>query len=130
MRKTKLVDCNPQWVRWDSREPGPEFGPVDAIEFDCPEGHEHCSYTIPFTPALDGSQPTSVSNIKWQRSGEAFETFTLTPSIRGIPKYESRDAAIATLGEEAVRAYAHPRMWCAFHGFITNGEITFCGDSR
>ena len=103
MRKTKLVDCNPRWGRYYH---GQEI--EDCVTFDCPEGHEHCLISVQVSPARDGSpQPVRQRNgAQWQRTGDTFETMSLTPSIRS---------------EGPV---------CFFHGFVTNGEITFCGDSR
>lgn len=105
-RKTRLIDCDPRWgVDGGARH-------VDRyITFDCPEGHDGCRHVIPLTPALDGAPQTSPqrNGAQWARTGDTFETLTLTPSIRRIPN-DAED--------------------CAFHGFITAGQITFCGDSR
>jgi hypothetical protein len=103
-RKTKLVDCDPKWA--DS------YGEVEAgathVMFDCPEGHEGCWHHIPFTPSLNGQAMTSAHAI-WQRTGETFETLTLSPSIATRP----------------------PRPnGCALHIHIANGQIEFCGDSK
>lgn len=102
MRKTRLVDCNPHWITYSGQDGSP-----DGVYFECPEGHEGCRSIIPFTPALDGTaRPVRQSNgAHWQRTGDTFETLSLTPSIRNLGP-------------------------CYFHGFITNGEITFCGDSK
>jgi len=107
-RRTRLVDCNPRWVtgRYAGRDDDTPVG----VHFDCPEGHEGCDHAIPFTPALDGTATTTwqTNGANWQRTGDTFETLTLTPSIN-TPQRQNG---------------------CAFHGFIANGEITFCGDSR
>lgn len=125
MRKTKLVDCNPHWVIWS----GKEGSSPDAVYFDCPEGHDGCKRVIPFTPALDGSTvPVQQRNgVQWQRSGDTFETLTLSPSIRGIPSYPNREAAIAA---GCLPEYITDSMFCALHIFIRDGQIEFCGDSR
>lgn len=70
---------------------------------------------MPFTPDLGGADlPSRQSNgANWQRTGDTFETLTLSPSI--------------LVNANAPREY--PDI-CHFHGFITNGAITFCGDSR
>jgi hypothetical protein len=120
-RKTRLVDCNPGWV---SNYHG--TGVDDAIRFDCPEGRADCVHVIPFTPALDGSSPARGS-VQWQRSGDAFETLTLTPSIARRPRHASREAAIAA---GCIPEYVTESMLCAFHGSIRDGQIEFCGDSR
>lgn len=121
VRKTRLVDCNPKWV---SNYHG--TGKVDAIRFDCPEGHVDCVHVIPFTPALDGSACTR-DRVQWQRTGETFETLTLAPSIKRNPRYASREAAIAA---GCIPEYIDASMLCAFHGFVQNGQIVFCGDSK
>lgn len=116
MRKTKLVDCDPSWVTDKSG--------TRNIAFDCPEGHRGCRKVIPFTPPIDGASPDGIA---WTRTGDSFATLSLSPSIRSVPKYESREAAIA----DGVRVeYAAESMWCALHIFVTNGEIQFCGDSK
>lgn len=111
-RKHTLAELSPEFVRWDGREPGDEHGPADAIRFLCPEGHEDCSHTIPFSPDLGGSARTSPqrNGAHWQRTGETFETLVLSPSIRCEGS-------------------------CHFHGFVGGssgqapGSIEFCGDS-
>ncbi len=125
-RRTRLVDCNPRWV--SGRYHGAE-GPPRGVHFDCPEGHGGCSHTIPFTPALDGTPAESwqQNGAIWQRSGDTFETLTLSPSIRREPVYASREAAIAA---GALPEYLEPTHLCALHIFIRDGRIEFCGDSR
>jgi hypothetical protein len=115
-RKTQLADCNPRWRTYDGKD---DHSP-DALEFDCPEGHEHCRHVVPFTPALDGSRrPVLQRNgAQWERTNDVFATLTLTPSIRITPsKRMLPDGRIDEIG-------------CAFHGFIKSGQIEFCGDSR
>lgn len=126
-RRTRLVDCDPRWAH--GRYYGQEDGPVRGIHFDCPEGHADCSHIIPFTPALDGTTAEiwQQSGANWQRTGDTFETLSLSPSIRRMPSYASREAALAA---GCIPEYITESMTCAFHGFITNGAITFCGDSR
>lgn len=103
VRKTRLVDCNPDFRTWDGRD---DHAP-DALAFDCPEGHEGCRIFVQFTPATDGSARVAQqrNGQQWIRTGDLFETLTLTPSIRSLGP-------------------------CFFHGFVTNGAITFCGDSK
>lgn len=129
VRKTRLVDCNPRWVITKGR--------VSGVSFDCPEGHENCRHSIPFTPALDGHPAASwyTSGAVWQRMGPSsefaetklFDTLTLSPSIRREPVYASREAALAA---GCLEEHIEPTLLCAFHGFICNGQIDFCGDSR
>ena len=120
-RRTRLVDCNPRWAVRD--------GVTCGVGFDCPEGHEGCAHTIPFTPALDGSPAASwySSGAVWQRTGDTFETLSLSPSILRNPVYASREAAIAAGADEK---YLEPTHFCALHIFIKDGSIEFFGDSR
>jgi hypothetical protein len=125
-RKLRLVDCNPRWIDHgvgDGRFHG------RGIQFDCPEGHEHCWHSIPFTPALDGTASTGwySSGAVWQRTGDTFETLTLSASIARRPQHASREAAIAS---GCRPEYVTESLLCAFHGFIRDGGIEFCGDSR
>ena len=117
-RKSKFADLNPHWA-----EDG--AGVICYVHFDCPEGHDGCKHTIPFTPALDGSTQ-HVGRVSWQRKGDTFETLTLNPSIKRHPTHKNR--------EEALKAGCLPQyigewMFCRFHGFVVQGKITFCGDS-
>lgn len=120
-RRHRLVDCDPRWVNHQ--------GALCGISFACPEGHEDCRHSIPFTPALDGTQAPSwyASGAIWQRSGDTFETLALSPSIRREPVYASREAAIAA---GALPGHLAPMMFCALHVNIVEGRIEFCGDSR
>lgn len=122
MRRHRLIDCNPQWAAESD-------GQTRYLIFDCPEGHEDCKHSIPFTPSLEGQPRTSPqqNGAQWDRTGDTFEALTLTPSIRRIAKYASREEAIA---DGRIPEYVTPSMLCALHIFITNGAIVFCGDSR
>lgn len=122
-RRHHLVDCNPDFRSYDQGDV------VDALAFDCPEGHEGCRVIIPFTPALDGSavRVKQRNGAQWQRTGDTLETLTLSPSIRTIQQYPSKEAALAA----GVRPdFYEERMLCALHIFIRGGAIEFCGDSR
>jgi len=118
-RRTRLADCNP---RWSSGREGVD--PIDAVHFDCPEGHEDCRHIIPFTPALDGS---ARDGVRWKRTGDTFETLTLSPSIARRPRHASREAALAA---GCLPEYVTESLLCAFHGVIRDWQIEFCGDSR
>ena len=116
-RRTRLVDCNPRWV--SGRYTGVDSEVPRGVHFDCPEGHEGCSHAIPFTPALDGTPSASwqTNGAIWQRTGDTFETLTLSPSIRREPrKVYGADGKVSE--------------GCALHIFIRDGQIEFCGDSR
>ena len=124
-RKHRLVDCNPRWgVDGSGGEHEKRW-----ITFECPEGHADCHHSIPFTPSLDGTPKTSPqqNGAQWDRTGDTFETLTLSPSIRRIRRHESREAAIAA---GCIPEYITESMLCAFHGFVKNGAIEFCGDSQ
>lgn len=98
----KLTDLDPSWVgaggegvRDKDGQPVPRRKGV-GITFDCPCGCTRGRY-VPFTNPLDGGPPYNDGHATWQRTGDTFETLTLTPSIQMI-------------GE------------CGWHGFITDGE--------
>lgn len=95
----KLTDLNPRWGYWASWE-----GPIE-VSFDCPvHGTTHRVH-VPFANPMNGAKPVTRNHL-WQRTGETFETLTLTPSI-DYTKYDN-----GTVRD--------PSCW---HGFITNGEI-------
>src|SRR5574341_1186539 len=99
----RLIELHPIWVgaggpdiRNADGSPVPERYGV-GVSFDCPDGcGEHCF--IPFENPLDGGPPIYPERVRWQRTGESFETLTLMPSILRMGG-------------------------CRWHGFITNGEI-------
>lgn len=102
----RLVDLNPQWlgaggegVRGVDGKSIPRRE-ATSILFDCPCGCEH-QVCVPFANPADGLGPTYPGH-GWTRSGDTFETLTLTPSIQ--------------------RVFPN-RCW---HGFVTNGEVTTC----
>lgn len=120
MRRTRLADCNAHFVESEGVE--------CAVYFECPEGHEDCKHVTPFAPALDGSAARwSSQGPIWQRTGDTIETLTLSPSIRRIPRYPDRAAAVAA---GRLPEHVSETMLCALHIFIRNGAIEFCGDSR
>jgi hypothetical protein len=90
----KLVDLNPQFL--DSSDGAKGVG----VAFDCPCGNheeDHRCY-VPFAVSLDGRRVAQPPERGWQRTGETFDSLTLTPSIQ-------------RMGD------------CRWHGFITNGEV-------
>jgi hypothetical protein len=106
----KLVDLNPVFVGYGGpgvSQNGQEVPRREGVGlgFDCPCGCGFQLY-VPFENPLDGGPPVERRRDGtggWQRTGETFETLTLTPSIlRGEPC---------------------PKRW---HGFITSGEIRSC----
>lgn len=70
-----------------------------GISFDCPCGTPDSPCYVPFANPLDGGAQYGAQG--WQRSGETFDTLTLTPSV--------------------LRTYS--ACGCRWHGFITNGEV-------
>lgn len=121
-RKTRLVDCNPHFVEANGVE--------CAVYFECPEGHDDCKHVIPFTPALDGSATSwhgQNGGATWQRTGNTFETMTLSPSILRRQRHANKEAALAA---GCVEEYITETLFCALHIFIVSGEIQFCGDSK
>lgn len=112
----RLTDLNPKWFN----EGGGRSG--QGVSFDCPHcvaaGHVRGGRTqrlgVPFTNPLDGGAPVDLKaprswwpalgsdtipdGTHWQRTGDTFETLTLSPSV---------DAS----------ASGH------WHGFVRNGAI-------
>ena len=100
----KLVDLNPRWVGsggpgiTDSKtgEPVPRREGM-GITFDCPCGCDEPVF-VHVTP-LDGG-PSHPQAKVWDRTGEDFESMTLSPSLQRVGG-------------------------CGWHGFVRNGEIIF-----
>lgn len=99
----KLIDLNPSFVssggegitdaKWN---PVPERKGI-GLAFDCPCG-DGCRAYVAFENPMDGGPPVGNGLNRWHRTGETFETLSLTPSI-------------ARQGE------------CQWHGYLTNGEF-------
>ena len=103
--RVKLTSLNPRFLSSGGEgisnvdgTPSPRREGV-GVELDCPCGCETPLF-VPFKNPLDGSGPGPYGDKGWQRTGETFETLTLTPSI--------------------LRTKPHG---CGWHGFITNGEV-------
>ncbi len=114
----RLTDLEPRWVSESGRH-------GQGMTFACPAG---CGgrLGVPFANPVDGGGPLppgmrgSSGDFLWQRSGDTFESMTLTPSV---------DASrVERMPEESDESYAkHCRPctqggWAHWHGFITNGE--------
>lgn len=115
----KLVELHPAWVGAGGEgvsnkdgNPVPERHGV-GVSFDCPcatctaqrtgnEDHDfYLRVFVGFSNPLDGGPPHDPRpGAQWQRTGNTFETLSLTPSI--------------LRGKE--------RGGCGWHGFVTNGE--------
>lgn len=89
----KLTELNPKFTYSGEGRRGM------GIRFDCPihRGGD-CLLGVDFANPIDGGPPSESDRYKWNRTGETFDTLTLTPSV---------DAS---------------QHGC-WHGFITNGEI-------
>lgn len=94
-----LRELSPEWYGWYLD--GGRIG----VTFDCPIHREGHRCYVPFANPLEGKP--EVRNHLWQRTGDTFETLTLTPSV-DYTKYDN-----GTLRD--------PSCW---HGFITNGDVT------
>lgn len=103
----KLVDLDPSWVGSGGEgvtQKDPASGeqvPVPRREgvgicFSCPCGCDSPCF-VPLRNPLDGGPAHGDERHTWERTGETFETLTLTPSIL--------------------------RHGCGWHGWVTNGEI-------
>ena len=103
----RLTALHPRWLgAGGAGVSGPDGQPRSrregcGIMLDCPcgdrsEGHQ---LFVPFANPLDGGPCLEPKG--WQRTGDTFETLTLTPSIQRMED-------------------------CRWHGFITNGEVRTC----
>ncbi len=100
----KLTDCSPHWI---SRGAGIGFDPPGAT------GHVAVFFANPLPGATDTGPTEPPYNLRWTRTGDTFDTLTLTPSI---------DAFEAELdGEGRPTGRRSSTIW---HGFVTNGEVT------
>jgi hypothetical protein len=102
----RLIDANPRWHSY-SRGEARCF-----VSFDCPI-HEDCHIgAIPFTPSVEGGRAPHAGGVVWERqAGTDFDKLTISPSIH-------------VMGERNGPGH------CEWHGFITNGELITCPDSR
>ena len=106
MAAVKLTELNPRWMGYGGEGVTQDGKPVPRREgvglaYTCPCGKCATERYVGFANPLDGGPP--VSRVAWQRTGDTFDTLTLTPSI------------LHTLPQG-----------CGWHGFITNGEVTSC----
>jgi hypothetical protein len=118
----RLIDFDPSWTAIKGRH-------GMGLAFLCPccpkERQQH--FHVPFANPLDGGAPypdedcktTDDKIFRWQRSGDTFETLTLTPSINCMIKFKALPAC-PELGLASKPAHTE-QHW---HGFITKGVIT------
>lgn len=109
----KLIELAPLWRHWhhDAVSDGhitiPDTSHEKAIgcSFDCPiHGVVHRVY-VDFANPFDGATVVVRKNL-WQRTGDTFESLTLTPSV-DYTKFDNGAVRDAT----------------CWHGFITAGEV-------
>lgn len=102
----RLLDLHPEWMSAGGEGISNADGSPAALRkdvgvlLDCPCGkcdEDHQLY-VPFENPIDGSLSRERG---WARTGDTFETLTLTPSILRNTAYGG----------------------CGWHGFITNGEV-------
>lgn len=104
----KLTDLDPRWCSSGGEgvtrngQPVPERDGI-GVSFDCPCGCDQRCVVLFENPTDGGPRLEGYTKTLWQRTGDTFETLTLTPSILRTP----------------------PRG-CGWHGFITNGEVISC----
>jgi Family of unknown function (DUF6527) len=115
----KLTELDPHWVGAGGEgisdkdgNPVPERHGV-GLSFLCPcpqctakrtgdpDRDFYLRHFVEFANPLDGGPPHD-GRVTWQRTGDTFETLTLTPSILSDPA----------------------KGGCGWHGFVTNGEVT------
>jgi len=70
--------------------------------------HDFCYVGVIFENPFEGEGPPRGYEHKpcWRRTGDTFDTLTLTPSIRSY-----------------CRSVTHPDGPAEWHGYITNGDI-------
>jgi len=118
----KLADLHPRWVGAGGEgvfnadgSPAPKRHGV-GLSFDCPcakcsakrtgdfDNDFYLRVFVGFENPVDGGPPHDPRpGAQWRRTGDTFETLTLTPSIQRH-----------RVGEGG----------CDWHGFVTNGEVT------
>ena len=80
---TRLVDLNPTWFGIHGKDTEGA-----GVIFDCPCQSESCAWggklAISFRNPLRGKAYASAEEHLWQRTGETFETLTLSPSIHAV----------------------------------------------
>jgi hypothetical protein len=104
----KLIELNPRWIADADIVIGGVARHFEnrtgmAISFECPccrgaNGVSATRLAVWIANPIDGLPPTDDAENLWQRTGETFETLSLSPSI---------DAS----------KHGH------WHGFIQNGEV-------
>lgn len=101
----RLAELNPAWYHWAHDRGGGAIG----VHFDCPvhrgSPQAHRVF-VPFRNPIGPAQPEQRRNL-WDRTGESFETLTLSPSV----DYTRLD-----------NGQAHDAS--CWHGFIRDGAVS------
>ena len=76
----RLVELNPNWTSEGDGRSG------QGVAFQCPVHRGVCYLAVPFQNPIDGGLRMregmgKTRDCYWQRTGETFDTLTLTPSI-------------------------------------------------
>lgn len=100
----KLRDLNPTWISDGA-----------GIGFDAPNGGGRITvfFANPLPGAVDHGPRTPPYDRRWTRTGDTFDTLSLTPSVDA---FEARVDANGNATNERTRT-----IW---HGFVTNGDVT------
>lgn len=98
----RLVDRNPQWMRTSGGREGV------GLLFDCPcascvSSDNPMPIGVAFDRPLDLGDSLTGAGPLWHRTGDTFETLTLTPSI-----------------------LMHVGTTEHWHGYLTNGDLNGC----
>jgi hypothetical protein len=75
----RLIDLEPRWLSVAGRH-------GQSVAFRCPL-HPHDpkdQVSVPFANPIDGGTPRTAQG--WQRTGERFDTLTITPAINVVGK--------------------------------------------
>lgn len=104
---TRLTELSPRW-RVDTEHGLHPDRQGMGINFACPVHGMPCMLGVWFANPLDGGAPAA-SQWLWTRTGDTFETLTLSPSIHAKDIIELPDGK---------RETTH------WHGHITKGEVT------
>ena len=98
---TKLIDLEPRWIVDDQKR---RIGISFRYPIACNVNRDDiCRAHVPFANPLDGAPENPHG---WQRTGDTFETLTLSPSVLAKHHWEDKE--------------------CTWHGFVTNGEVKSC----
>jgi hypothetical protein len=115
----KLTELEPRWYGVPGRR-------GLGLTFRCP-GCRKQRLGVPFANPRDGLAPSpqQPGGPLWQRTGDTFETLTLSPSIdASVVRRESFHA-----GPEGDAAFAEANRPCTaggqqhWHGFVQGGEV-------